>query len=173
LNLALYDSGSDFLISGSDASYTYSGTAITQPASCSASTLDGIYTLTGTGFALTTTAVSGAEDGTGLLQFDGLGHVTVNITMSTVGAAASALTLTGTYTVSAGCLGTAALTDPSANAYVMSFSIYNSNATTTAFYAMLAQSSKFLIAGSGHAIYGQPTASARPLSGAADRRRRA
>jgi hypothetical protein len=188
LNLALYDGGVDFLVSGSDASYTYSGGGNTQPAGCSASTFSGVYTLTGTGFALTASAVSGAENGTGLLQFDGLSGVTVNITMSTIGAPSSILTLTGSYTVSAGCLGSATLTDASANTYVMSFSIYNTHVSTTAFYAMLAQSSKFLIAGSGHAIFGQPTAKvtgrrsgnrlamdiiAKPLSGSGDRGKRA
>jgi hypothetical protein len=166
LNLSIYDGGVDFLVSGSDASYTYSGSGITQPAGCSVSTFSGVYTLTGTGFALNANAVSGAENGTGLLQFDGLGNITVNITMSTVGTASSALTLTGSYTVSSGCLGSATLTDSGANAYVMSFSIYNTKVTTTAFFATLAQNSKFVIAGSGHAIFGQPTADAlRPGSG--------
>jgi len=188
LNLAIYDEGHDFLVSGSDASYSYSGNGVTQPAGCSASTLSGVYTLTGTGFALTASAVSGAEDGTGLLQFDGVSNVTVNVTMSTVGAAASALTLTGSYTLSSSCLGSATLTDASANAYVMSFSLYNTGVSTAAFYAMLAESSKFLIAGSGHAIFGQPTAQAarsrsgnrlatgivaKPWSGSADRGKRA
>jgi len=160
LNLALYDSGVDVLMSGSDASYTYSGSGITQPAGCALNTFSGVYTLTGTGFALNASAIGGAENGTGLLQFDGLGNVTINITMSMVGAAASALTLTGSYTVSSGCLGSATLSDASANTYTMSFSIYNNNVGSTAFYATLAQSSKFLIAGSGRAIFGQPTADA-------------
>jgi hypothetical protein len=178
LNLALYDSGTDFLVSGSDASYTYSGTAITQPTGCSVSTLSGVYTLTGTGFALAASAVDGAENGTGLLQFDGVSHLTVNITMSTAGAVSNALTLTGTYALSSGCLGSATLTDASGSAYVMSFSIYNSTVSHAAFYAMLAQASKFLIAGGGHAIFGQPAASAAlrldmPSSGAKDRGKRA
>jgi len=160
LNLALYDSGVDFLVSGSDATYTYSGSGLTQPAGCSLSTLSGVYSLTGTGFTLNATAVSGAENGTGLLQFDGQGHVTVNLTTSLAGAPSAPLTLTGTYTVSSACLGSAALTDTASNAYVMSLSIYNMNVASTAFYAMLSESSKFLIAGSGHALYGQPAASA-------------
>jgi len=172
LNLALYDGGTDFLVSGSDASYTYSGTGNTQPAGCSVSTFSGVYTLTGTGFALTASAVTGAQDGTGLMQFDGLGGVTVNITMSRAGAASSALTLTGSYTVSSGCLGSATLKDAGANAYAMSFSIYNDTVNNAAFYATLARGSTFLIAGSGHAIFGQPTANAAP-SGSADRGTRA
>jgi hypothetical protein len=70
----------------------------------------------------------------------------------------------------------------------MSFSLYNTTVSTAAFYAMLAQSSKFLIAGSGHAIFGQPATQAalsrpgnrlaaglvaKPWSGSADRGKRA
>ena len=160
LNLVLYDGGVDFLVSGNDASYTYSGSGIAQPTGCAASTFSGVYSLTGTGFTLGANAVTGAEGGTGLLQFDGIGDVTVNMTLWTVGATPSALTLTGSYTISSSCLGSATLTDSSANTYVMSFSIYNAKASTTAFYAMLAQSSKFIFAGSGRALFGQPAATA-------------
>ena len=165
LNLALYDEGVDFLVSGSDATYTYSGTGNTQPAGCAVSTFSGVYTLTGTGFALSGSAVSGAENGTGLLQFDGLGHVTANITLWSLGAASSTLTLTGTYAVSSNCLGSATVSDASANAYAMSFSLYNANVSNAAFYATLAQNSKFLIAGSGHAIFGQPALAQNQIGG--------
>jgi len=160
LILAIDNAGAGFLLSGSDAGYTYSGSGNSQPSGCAATTFSGVYSLTGTGFALNAGAVSGAENGTGLLQFDGQGNVTANITMSANEAPSSALTLTGTYTVSSSCLGSATLTDASANTYAMSFSIYNSKVSSTAFYAMLAESSKFLIAGSGHALYGQPAATA-------------
>ncbi len=91
LNLAIYQVGLspitfDFLLSGSDANYTYSGTGNTQPAGCSASTFSGVYTFNGTGFALTGTSVSGVENGTGVLQFDG-------------GGTCSAASLNGTYTL--------------------------------------------------------------------------
>jgi hypothetical protein len=155
LNLSIYNSGADFLVSGSDATYTYSGSGLTQPAGCSIGTFSGVYTLTGTGFALNGTAVSGAENGAGLLQFDGQGHVTANIATSAIGAASSALTLTGTYTASSNCLASATLIDSSSNSYAMTFSIYNTHVTSTAYYVTL-QSAKFLIAGSGHALYGQP-----------------
>jgi len=157
LNLALYASGSDVQISGSDADYTYSGSALTQPSGCSVSTFSGVYSLAGTGFSLSAGAVSGAQNGTGLLQFDGQGHVTVNITMSALGTPSSALTLTGTYAVSPTCLGSASLTDSNSNTYMMSFSISNMTAANTSFYVTLAQAAKFLIEGSGRALYGQPT----------------
>lgn len=160
LNVALYNSGADFLLSGSDATYTYSGNGLAQPAGCSASTFSGVYSFSGTGFALAGSAVSGAENGTGLMQFDGASQVTVNVTMSTLGAAPSALALTGSYTISSNCLGSATLTDASANTYVMSISIYNSTVANAAAYVGLAKSSKFLVTGNAHAVYGQPAPSA-------------
>jgi hypothetical protein len=192
LNLAIYQVGLspvtfDFLLSGSDANYTYSGTGNTQPAGCSASTFSGVYTFHGTGFALTGTAVSGVENGAGLLQFDGVSNATVNVTMSASGATPAALTLTGSYTISSNCLGSANLTDAGGSSYVMSFSIYNSSVANGAAYVGLARSSKFLVTGNANATYGQPAATAaaqesgnsrvmaaaRPLSGSAGRGGRA
>ena len=168
LNVSIYNSGTDFLLSGSDSTYTYSGSGLTQPTGCSLATFSGVYTLTGTGYVLNGAAVSGATSGSGLLQFDGQGHVTANITTSLLGTPSTALTLTGTYTVSSSCLGSATLTDTSSNSYAMSFSIYNARVASTAFYATL-QGSKLLLAGSGRALYGQPasTAAHRDLPGPA------
>jgi hypothetical protein len=167
LNLSIYNSGADFLVSGGDGTYTYSGSGLTQPAGCAISTFSGVYTLTGTGFALNGTAVSGAENETGLLQFDGQGHVTANITTSAIGAPSTALTLTGTYTASSNCLASATLTDSSSNSYAMTFSIYNTHVTSTAYYVTL-QSARFLMSGSGHALYGQPAATAMRRNAAAE-----
>jgi hypothetical protein len=189
LNVAIYQVGLnpvtfDFLLSGNDASYSYSGTGNTQPASCAASTFSGVYTFNGTGFALSGSAVRGVENGSGLLQFDGVSKVTVNLTMSASGAAPSALVLTGSYSISSNCLGSATLTDASANSYVMSFSIYNNTVANAGSYVGLARGSTFLVSGNTHAAYGQPTANAaghgpgdrpalgmveKPLSGSADR----
>jgi hypothetical protein len=188
LNVALYNQGVDFLLSGSDSTYTYSGNGIFQPATCSTSTFSGVYTFNGAGFALTGTAVTGAQNGAGLLQFDGVSQVTANLTMSAAGAAPSALTLTGSYTIASNCLGSATLTDASANSYVMTFSVYNSTVANAAAYVGLAQGSRFLVTGNAHTAYGQPAANAathwldkgpalgmiaKPNSGSADRGGRA
>lgn len=166
LNLAIYRVGANpvtfnFLLSGSDSTYTYSGTGNTTPATaCTAATFSGVYTFSGTGFALTSGNVSGAENGAGLMQFDGVSAITVNLTMWAGAAAASPLALTGSYSVSAACLGTATLTDASNNSYVMSFSIYNNSVANAAAYTTLTQSSKFLVSGAIHTAYGQPSTTA-------------
>jgi hypothetical protein len=157
LNIALYNTGADFLVTGNDATYSYSGNGNTQPSGCSNTTFSGVYTVNGTGFQLTGGAVSGIVNGAGLLQFDGQGNLTVNLTMSANGGTTSSLTLTGSYSLSSNCLGSANLTDSSKNAYVMSLSVYNSTVANAAFYASLAESAKFLISGGGHAIFGQPS----------------
>jgi hypothetical protein len=161
LNLVSYDQGVDFLVTGNDAIYNYTGRGSTQPSSCSAATLSGVYTLTGTGYSVSGTAVNASEDGTGLLQFDGVGSVTANFNTFLVGKAPTALTLTGSYSISSNCLGSANLTDSTkTNNYVMSISISNSSAANGAYYAALAQNGKLLINGSGNAAYGQPTTAA-------------
>jgi hypothetical protein len=178
LNLVLYSYdntgptavAAGFLVTGADAIYNYSGSGGTQPAACSAATLSGVYTFTGTGYSLSGSSVTGAESGTGLLQFDGVGSITANFNTSVLGKIPAALTLTGSYSISPNCVGSANLTDSAKNSYVMSFSITNASVANGAFDATLDESGKFMIAGSGHVIYGQPTTaeareSAGPLPG--------
>ncbi len=170
LNIVAYAQGADFLLTGSDANYSYSGFAHVQPSSCSTGTFSGVYTVNAAGFALTSNAVSGAASGAGLLQFDGQGHLTVNYTLSTSGAAANPLTLTGSYSVGPNCFASAALTDAKGNAYVMRFSVVTGNAmNSSTLYLMLAQNSGFIVIGSAHVIYGQPTATVLQNSGNGER----
>lgn len=163
LNLALYDSGTDFLVTGNDATYSYSGGGNVQPTGCSTALFSGVYTFNASGYTLSGTSVTGATALAGLLEFDGQGHVTVNVTFSPSNATAS--TLTGSYSVSSNCLGSATLSDSKGGSYVMAFSaedvtpaaapLYSSN-----IYVGLAQNSKFIVSGAAHAIYGQPTSTA-------------
>jgi hypothetical protein len=162
LNVMVFNQGKNFLMAGNDATYSYTGDAVTQsatqPTGCSTATLTGAYTFNGTGFGLSTNAVSSASDGAGLLQFDGQGNVTANITTSSVGAAGSPLALTGTYTMASNCIGSATLSDSSSHSYGMSFSIYSLTATNTNFYASLARLGNLLLTGGGHTVSTQPVA---------------
>lgn len=152
----------NFVLVGNDATYSYTGNGNTQPAAgCAAAPLSGVYTFNATGFVLNGTSVGGVQDGAGLLQFDGQGHLTVNVTLYVTGAATTTLTLTGSYSLASNCLGSATLTDSSSNSYVMSLSV---NSATKLFSSnvlvALARSSKFIMVGNAHAIYNQPTATA-------------
>ena len=162
-NMVLYGvgtaGGTSFFLTGNDATYTYSGSGNGQPASCSTGMLSGVYTFNATGFELSGTAVSGAVDGAGLLQFDGQGNLNTSLTLvsleSTVSEAGS---ITGTYTLS-NCVGSAMLSD-SKHSYSMSISISagNKTADTTAFVTF-SRSGTFMLSGTAHAAYGQPTSS--------------
>jgi uncharacterized protein (TIGR03437 family) len=160
LNIMLYNTGKTFLLTGSDATYAYSGSGTAQPTArnttCSTDTLSGPFTFNATGFALATNAVSGTWNGAGLLQFDGQGNVTANISTSTSGPASSALSLTGTYVLSSNCVGSATLTDSSSNSYGMSLVVYTVAVGNTNFFVSLARADDFLMTGSAHSASGQP-----------------
>lgn len=85
-NLVVYASGADFLMTGNDSTYAYSASGNTQPSGCSAALLSGVYSITGTGYyGATSTSAGGAGAITGLIQFDGVSNVTVNLTVSANG----------------------------------------------------------------------------------------
>lgn len=157
LDLLLYGGGTDFLVNGSDATYSYAGSGNTQPATCSATMLAGVYAFNATGFSLNGAAVTGAEDVAGLLQFDGQANVTANFTAFTLGSS-SPLNLTGTYSIS-NCGGSAKLIDSKGNTYTLSFSITAENKTAiTNFSATLGLNGVVTLSGAARTVYGQPTA---------------
>jgi uncharacterized protein (TIGR03437 family) len=150
-NIAVFNGGANFLLSGSDSVYSYSGNGDTQATGCSASTFSGVYTFTATGFSLSSGSVNGGANLTGLLQFDGQSHLTANITSASTNP--TPIVLTGSYSVSSNCLGSATLTDAQGNSYVSSISAFTGSATTTAaFYVSVGQSSKLIVSGNAHFI---------------------
>lgn len=151
--------GTSFLLTGNDATYTYSGSGNAQPASCSTGMLSGVYTFNATGFSLNSDTVNDAVNGAGLLQFDGQGNLTTSLTLISVGSTVSESgSITGTYSIS-NCVGSATLSD-SKHSYSMSLSISagNKTASTTAFVTF-SRSGTFMLSGAAHAVYGQPASS--------------
>lgn len=167
-NLVLYNVGSAggtaFLLTGNDATYTYSGSGNAQPATCSTGMLSGVYTFNATGFTLGATEVNGAAGGAGLLQFDGQGNVTINLNPAVVGPPSNPVAATGTYSIS-NCVGSFTLTDTK-HSYSMSLSVSAGNkaASTTAFVTF-SRSGNFMLTGTAHAAYGQPTALSAAFTG--------
>src|SRR5579871_633079 len=152
-NLVVYNNGLNFLITGSDAAYYYSGSGSSDVCSSDLALLSGSYVLNGTGYGLSGTNVSGVTDADGVLQFDGKGKVTANVNLYAGGNAASAITSTGSYSVASSCLGSASLTDSKGNSYSMSLSINSGNATAdTDLLATFAQAQKFMIDGAAHTV---------------------
>jgi uncharacterized protein (TIGR03437 family) len=117
----------DYLISGQDGTYTFTGSGSLLPAtSCSVSQLSGSYSFNGPGTALTSGAISGANNISGLLQFDGKGNVTANWNVAASGTSTTT-SATGQYSVSPPCAGSATVTDSSGNVSTLQFVVTTSN----------------------------------------------
>jgi hypothetical protein len=169
LNIVLYDQGVDFVVSGNDAIYSYSGSGNNQPTGCSAATLSGVYMFTATGYSLSGSSVNGILDATGLLQFDGVSSITANASLSAIGTTTSGTVLAGSYSISSTCVGSATLTNSKGSSYVMSFSVENvSKVNMTDFLVTLAQSGSVLVSGTGHPVYGQPVTATAADRGSAE-----
>ena len=165
LNLAVYNQGNDFLLTGKDATYEYSGSGNTQVSGCSVAMISGPYTFNATGFGFVGNGIGGVSDADGLLQFDGQGNLTMNVNVATGASAPGPLTASGPYRISSNCLGSATLADSKGNSYLMSLSVYAGNSTaSTDLFATTAQASKFIMAGSAHTV-AATTCSAASLNG--------
>ncbi len=161
-NLAIYNSGTDILFTGSDATYSYSGSADNQPATgCSTAALAGAYVYSANGYSLSSGAVVGSIVLGGVLQFDGQGNVTATPTLDgTTSPGASG----GTYSLSSNCLGTATLTLKGSPLSV-AFSVYNAaGGSPSDIYMDLGQSGNFIVSGQAHTVANQ-TCNASTLSG--------
>lgn len=159
-NLAIYSGGADILFTGSDSTYSYSGNADNQPASgCSTAALSGVYVYSGTGYFLTSGSVSAPLAVTGLLQFDGQGNLTTNLTITTGGNSTVQKTA-GTYSLSSNCLASA--TASAASGTLMgSLSVYAlTSGSPSDAYLEIAINGNFMASGSMHLVYGQPSSTA-------------
>ena len=167
LNLLVYNQGKDFLLTGNDASYTYSGSGSTQPATCSASLLSGVYVFNATGFTLASGAISGAVDAAGSMQLDGHSSLIVTLTAAVAGQAPVTQSLTGTYNLPSGCSGTGTVTNSLGTTYSVALTVSSGSAVaTTGFDVVVGQANTVLFTGAAHAVYGQPTATAAVAGGA-------
>ncbi len=163
-NLAIYSGGWNILFTGSDSTYSYSGSADNQPATgCSTSSLAGVYVFSGTGYYLTSGSVSAPLAVNGLLQFDGQGNLTINLTVN-VGGNSTIQKSSGTYSLSSNCLGSATASEP-AGTLMTSASVYGLTAGSPSdAYLEIAINGNFMASGSMHLAYGQPSSTAMLLA---------
>jgi uncharacterized protein (TIGR03437 family) len=153
--LVVWSSGSQYDITGSDATYVYSGSGsnIQPQGGCATATLSGAYTYDASGPTLQGTAENGADDESGVLQFDGLGNVTASYTITSSGIASAAITSTGTYSVTSGCLATATLTDSTNKTNTLNLTVmgaYGQNAN------LIEANSQFIRDGQAHSAFLNP-----------------
>lgn len=120
--LGVYNTGAAYFITGQDGTYSLLGSGNTTPASCTTGTLGGTYAFNGNGDALTLGAISGVNDISGLLTFDGTSAVTGTWVVAASGTSTTT-TITGTYNVASGCTATANVKDASGNSYALVFTI--------------------------------------------------
>jgi uncharacterized protein (TIGR03437 family) len=148
--------GTSFSVSGSDATYVYSGSGSNIRPACATSTLSGGYSYTASGFTLSGTTETGSVNEAGVFQFDGQGNVTATYTPSSGGTTQSPITATGTYSVTSGCLASATLTDSNGIANTLNLVI---TGTYGASANLIAASSTSVRSGSAHAVILNPTQS--------------
>ena len=166
-NLAISLGGTGFVLTGKDVTYAYEGDGNTQPTGCSTSSLSGVYVLNATqGFyALAKSGAGGAGALSGLIQFDGQGNVTAQVSLSANALSAgvtgtlAGLVAVGTYTMGSNCVGSASVTNPLAGALVLNFSVYTANSTVDTDMYVSAGSTPSQAMGLGNAywIYAAPS----------------
>jgi uncharacterized protein (TIGR03437 family) len=154
--LAVWSSGVQYNITGSDSTYVYSGNGTSnQPSPCATASISGEYSYDATGFTVSGTAQTGSADEAGVLQFDGLGNMTMaNYTMTSGGTLPTALTATGTYTVGANCVASGTMTDSAGKANALNMvitGVYGEN------FLLLEANTGFVRSGSAHSAFTNPT----------------
>src|ERR1035441_275136 len=95
---------------------------------------------------------TGVVDLAGVLQFDGQGNVTANWTQASNTATAN-VSATGTYTVSAACLGSLPLTDTANQKYAGSVSVFGAAANN---FEWIVANPQLIFRGVGHAAFVNP-----------------
>jgi uncharacterized protein (TIGR03437 family) len=154
--LVAWDSGKQFNVAGTDATYTYSGHGDNALPACATPTLSGAYSYIASGSTLTGTAQTGAADESGIFQFDGQGNVTASYALTSGGTAAASVTSTGTYTVASSCLARATLTDSNGQVNNLNFVIEGSYGQAL---ELIEANSQFVRAGSAHSSFLNPSQS--------------
>jgi hypothetical protein len=111
---------------------------------CSTATLNGAYSATVSGRALSTgVAFSAISESVGSATFDGQSKVTFSLTTNTVKTFGTAQTLSGTYTLQANCVGTITIT--SGDSATFALEAYNQGKN----YLITGQDGIYELAGSG------------------------
>jgi uncharacterized protein (TIGR03437 family) len=160
-SLIPYNNGMDFVIVGEDASYQYTGSGAPQPTSCLLSTLSGAFVFSGTGYPLSAGAIAGVTDISGVLQFDGAGNITGSWAIATNGTSTPD-TISGHYTLSTACVGSATVTDPNGVGYTLSYAMTAANGAS---FTLVGTTAANMFSGTAHATMTNPGLSVGNASG--------
>lgn len=141
-----------FAMVGADATYAFNGSGTVQPAACAVGTLSGEWPFSATGNSLSGSTSTGIVDLAGVLQFDGQGNVTANWNQAS-NTATTNVSATGTYTVTAACLGSVSLTDTASNTYAGPVSVFGAAAND---FELVATNPQLIFTGAGRAAFVNP-----------------
>jgi uncharacterized protein (TIGR03437 family) len=155
--LVVWDGGNDFAVTGSDTNYIYTGSGNNvSPVACATATLSGAYSFSASGSTLSGATQTGSADEAGVFQFDGQGKVTASYMDSSGGSTQTAITASGTYSVTSACLASATLVDSGGNTNTLNMVLtgnYGASAN------LLLANPLFIRDGSAHAALLNPTES--------------
>jgi hypothetical protein len=146
--LEAYDEGKDYLVTGQDGVYAFTGSGSVLPATCPTTLTAGSYPVNGTGFGLNASAVSATFNVLGVIQLSGTSIITMNLVEAT-NSGTKSVTSTGTYKLGTNCTGTATLMDASGNTYLLVFEYTSANGNNFIFSSSNAAS---VYSGSGRAL---------------------
>lgn len=130
--LETYNNGNSYLITGQDGVYAFSGSGSIRPATCPSAVPAGTYSFNGTGFLLTSAAISGIYDISGVIQVSGANTISMSSYLTTT-SGTKIVSSSGTLTVMPNCTATASLTDTTGTAYMLVLEITSANGESFSF----------------------------------------
>jgi hypothetical protein len=146
--VGVYNEGKDYVLTGQDGVYSFTGSGSLLPATCPASIPAGSYAFNGSGFTLSSGAISGVLYSSGVIQFSGTNAVTTTASLTANGTSVTTTT-TGTYTLNAGCTATGSVTDLAGNTYTLAFTFTSPTASNFIFSGA---SSQITFSGAGRIL---------------------
>jgi hypothetical protein len=146
--LEAYNQGKDYLLTGQDGVYAFTGSGSVLPATCPTSLTAGSYPVNGTGFGLASSAISSVFNVLGLIQFSGTNTIVMNLFEAANGGSKN-ISATGTYTLGTNCSATASLTDSAGNTYAL---VLEFTASTGNNFILSSASTGGIFSGTGRAL---------------------
>ncbi|MGA2597986.1 MAG: hypothetical protein ABSH09_13470 [Bryobacteraceae bacterium] len=146
--VGVYNEGKDYVLTGQDGVYSFTGSGSLLPATCPASIPAGSYPFNGSGFTLSSGAITGVLYSSGLIQFSGTNALTTTASLTADGTSVTTTT-TGTYTLNSDCTATATETDTLGNTYALVFTFTSAMASNFIFSGA---SSQIAFSGSGRIL---------------------
>jgi hypothetical protein len=146
--LEAYNQGKDYLITGQDGTYAFTGSGVVLPTTCPTALTAGSYPVNGTGFGLASGAITSVFNTLGLIQLSGTNTIAMNLFVASNGSTKN-ISATGTYSLGTNCTATATLTDSSGNSYSLALEFTSANGEN---FAIVSSSSTGIFSGTGRIL---------------------